>query len=159
LLRRTLEAAVVVVFALLIWNNFALRRQTAHAAAAFKSARAFAVHDSFGALPVTELTGARATLPIDGRIIVAIVDPQCDSCRALLADIRPDSGIQVLSVAPLPETTAMARNKRLTAITHVIETRDPKLQIYPQLFVVEGGKVVRTCATVAECVARGRPAR
>lgn len=155
-LRALLEVAVVVVFAALIWSNTTLRRQQVRSAAAAKSARAFTVHDSLDALPVVELTGARGTFRPDRRAIVAIVDPRCESCRVLLTGIRPDSGVQVLSVAPLAETRAMAQAAGLTAVTHVLGTPLPariesQLQIYPQLFVVENGQVVRTCASMKEC--------
>ncbi|HEV7920224.1 MAG TPA: hypothetical protein VGR02_05480 [Thermoanaerobaculia bacterium] len=151
--RGVLEAAVIVVFALLVWNNYSLRRQHIRpAAAAVKSARSFVVHDSLSALPVTDLTGAARTLALSQRTIVAIVDPRCDSCRTLLAAIRPESGAQVLSVASLAETRAMAEASGLQSVTYVLgNSTDPRLQIYPQLFVVDGGKVVRTCASMAEC--------
>jgi hypothetical protein len=146
---------VVVVFALLLWQNFALRRLQAHAAAAGRS-RAFAVHDSIEPLPIVDLNGARSTFQFDRRTVVAIVDPRCDSCRKLLAQIRPDTGVQVLSVAPLAETRAMAQSTGLTAVTHALGQPLParnelQLSIYPQLFVVDGGQVVRTCASVNEC--------
>jgi hypothetical protein len=154
--RGALELAVVVVFAFLIWNNYTLRRQQTRAAAAVKSARAFTVHDSIAALPIVEWNGARGTLLLNGRTIVAVVDPRCDSCRTLLAGIRPDSGVQIVSVAPLAETRAMAQETGLGSVTHALATPenarlDPRLQIYPQLFVVEQGHVVRTCASIEEC--------
>jgi hypothetical protein len=159
-IRGVLEAAVVVVFALLIWNSFTLRRQWSHAAAAAKSARAFAVHDSIDNVPIVRLTGTQDTLHFGGRTIVAIVDPRCESCRELLRGIHGDSGVQVLSVAPLPETNAMARTTGLTAVTYKLKdpaagTADLRLQIYPQLFVVERGRVVRTCASITECGTAG----
>lgn len=155
-LRGVLELAVVVVFAFLIWNNYTLRRQHSRAVAAVKSARAFIVHDSISALPIVELNGAPATLPLERRTIVAIVDPRCDSCRALLARIHPNSGVQVVSVAPMAETRAMAQESGLGSVTHALATpenarADPRLQIYPQLFVVDQGHVVRTCASIDEC--------
>jgi hypothetical protein len=154
--RGVLELAVVVVFALLIWNNYSLRRQQARSAAAVKSARAFAVHDSIDSLPVVEWNGSQRRLQLDRRTIVAIVDPGCDSCRHLLAELRPESGAQVFSVASLAATRAMAEARGITAVTHVLGDSgvgplDPRLHIYPQLFVVDRGKVVRTCASIDEC--------
>ena len=117
------------------------------------------MHDSIEPLPVVDLTGARSTFQFDRRTVVAIIDPRCDSCRKLLAQIRPDAGVQVLSVAPLAETRAMAQSSGLTAVTHALGEPLPKrnelqLSIYPQLFVVDGGQVVRTCASVDECAGR-----
>jgi hypothetical protein len=156
-LRPPLEAAVVVVFALLIWSNFTLRRQHAHAAVAARGGRAFAVHDTLEPLPVIELSGARGTLRFDRRTLVAIVDPRCESCQQLIATMHADAGTEVLSVAPMEETKSMAQRAGLTPITHILGQPLPQriatqLQIYPQLFVVEGNHVVRTCATMAECV-------
>lgn len=101
---------------------------------------------------MTDLAGAAQTLPLNARTIVVVVDPRCDSCRVLLTTIRPDSGAQVLSVAPLPETRTMAQTAGLNAVTRVLQSAaDRRFQIYPQLFVVEKNQVVRTCASMAEC--------
>jgi len=147
---------VVVIFALLVWNNYTLRRERAGVAAAAKSARALAVNDHVGSLPIIELTGTRSTLQLDRRTIVAVVDPRCGSCQHLLNGIRAGSGVRVLSMAPLAETIAMAQGNGLSDVTYVLQNSDaaridPRLQIYPQLFVVERGRVVRTCVSIAEC--------
>jgi hypothetical protein len=156
--RAVLESAVVVVFLLLIWQNYSLRRRSALSAAAAKNVRAFGVHDSIDELPVLDLAGVRTTLRFDGRTIVAIVDPGCDSCRHLLAEIRPDSGVQVLSVASVAQSRTIAEAGGLLAVTHVLSEPlpariVPQLHVYPQLFVVENRRVVRTCASLTECAA------
>jgi len=162
--RAVLESAVVVVFLLLIWQNYSLRRRSALSAAAVKNVRAFGVHDSIDELPVLDLAGGRTTLRFDGRTIVAIVDPGCDSCRQLLAEIHADSGVQVLSVATVAQTRTIAEAGGLTAVTHVLSEPvpariEPQLHVYPQLFVVENHRVVRTCVSLAECapVLRSHP--
>lgn len=50
----------------------------------------------------------------------------------------------------------MAEQSGLTAVTRTLGDPLPaniaaQLHVYPQLFVVDRGKVVRTCATLAEC--------
>jgi hypothetical protein len=156
--RFVLEAAVVVVFLLLIWNNYTLRRQQVRAAAASKSAHGFVPKDVVGSIPTVALDGTRGTLDLrQARSIVAIVDPRCESCKDIIATLRPQPGLQVLSVAPLDETRAMATRSGLTAVTRVLGEPLPgstgaQYHVYPQVFVVDRGFVVRTCASVAECL-------
>ena len=64
LLRALLEVAVVVVFVLLVWNNFTLRRQQSRAAAAAKSVRGFAVREQIGAIPAVTLDGRKSDLDL-----------------------------------------------------------------------------------------------
>jgi hypothetical protein len=156
-LRPLLEAAVVVVFLLLIWSNFTLRRQARAAAIPTISQHGFVPRDFIRTIPVLDVNGNAGTLDLQrGRTIVAIVDPRCDSCRELVVSMRGTPGIRVLSMAPREETRKMAEQSGLTAVTSMLgkplPTRlESQLQIYPQLFVVDGGKVVRSCATLAEC--------
>jgi hypothetical protein len=153
ILRTLLEVAVVVVFALLVWNNYTMRRQQSRAAAVGKSERAFVVRDQPGVIPATGLDGRRRDLDLrDGRAVVAVIDPRCESCREILAQARNVPEVRLLSVAPLAET----RQGGVPPSTRVVVQPFPeqlgmRLAIYPQVFVVEGGQVVRTCATVAEC--------
>ena len=148
-LRIVLESAVVVVFALLIWNNYTLRRQQVRAAAA-ASRQAFVPRDVFRTLPIIDPAGKAGVLDLtNGRSVVAIVDPRCESCRELIAQVG-GTGAHVISLAPLAET----RKRNVPA--YVARAPLPReverqLQIYPQLFVVDRGKVVRTCANLAEC--------
>ena len=156
-LRPLLEGAVVVLFLLLIWNNYTLRRQ-ARAAAITVSEHGFTARDVFPpAVPVIDVGGKAQTLDLrTARTTVAIVDPRCDSCRELVRTLRGASAVRVLSVAPLDETRRLAQQSRLVQATFALGQSlprrfDSKLRIYPQLFIVDRGKVVRSCATLAEC--------
>ncbi len=155
LLRTLLEAAVIVVFVLLIWNNFTLRRQQSRSAAAVKTTRGFAVLEKLGAIPAQSLDGKQNDLDLrSARGVVAIVNPSCDSCRELVASMRGVPGVHVLSVASLEETRAMV--KVLGPDTRVIPRNvggalGSRLMVYPQLFVIDHGEIVRTCARVEEC--------
>ena len=157
-LRVALEAAVVTVFLLLIWNNFALRRQQARVAAAISPERGFVVKDFVETIPTVDLSGRQGSLDLrGGRTVVAIVDPRCESCRELIVSLRSVPGVRVLSVAPAADTRDLATRSGLGAVTTMIGRPLPskverQLQIYPQLLVVDRGKVVRTCAAVAECL-------
>ena len=153
LLRPILEGAVVIVFALLIWNNYTLRQQQRIMAKALGQGRGFVPKDSIGEVNTTDLSGRPAQLHLgQGRHMVAVVDPRCDSCRELVATLRPSPGLVVFSIAPPELARPMAAPAGLTAMTHSL--RQPIARpwlTYPQLFVVDRGKVVRTCLTVAEC--------
>lgn len=152
-LRTVLEVAVVAVFALLIWQNLALRRQARAAATPSVRQHAFVARDAIGSVPVLDLTGRPGVLDLQaGRTTIAIVDPRCDSCRELLATLRGAAGVVVLSVAPVGETQTLARESGLGAVVRALGAPVPaQFQIYPQLFVVDHGKVVRTCVSLAEC--------
>ena len=153
ILRTLLEVAVVVVFALLVWNNYTMRRQQSRAAAAVKSERAFVVRDQIGVIPAIGLDGKRRDLDFrNGRAVVALVDPRCESCREVLATLRTRPDVRILSVAPLRET----REGNVPPSTSVVVQplsgpTGARLSIFPQVFVVDRGQVVRTCANVAEC--------
>lgn len=154
-LRTVLEVAVVVVFAFLVWNNFALRRQQARSAAAAKSVRGFAVREQIGAIPATTLDGRRSDLDLrHTRGVVAIVNPGCESCRELVASVRNAPDVHVLSVASPAETRTLAKdlgpNARVLA-QPVGGALGARLQTYPQVLVIDRGEIVRTCANVAEC--------
>lgn len=156
-LRTLLELAVVVVFLLLIWNNYTLRRQPVQGSAGAGPIRGFVPKDFIESIPTVALDGTRGTLDLrQSRNVVAIVDPRCESCKALIATLRPQPGLHVISVAPLAETRTMASAAGLAAITRSLGEPLPartaaQLHNYPQVFVVDRGQVVRTCATIAEC--------
>lgn len=157
-LRFLLEGAVVVMFVLLIASNYTLRRQVRASAIPAIQRHGFVPKDVVASIPTVGLDGRPGTLDLQaGRTIVAIVDPRCESCRELIATMRGAAeGIRVLSVAPPAETRTMAQEFGLASVTTGIGKPlparvDAQLQIYPQLFVVDRGRVVRTCATLAEC--------
>lgn len=156
-LRMLLEAAVVVVFVLLIWNNYTLRRQQTRGTPETTPKRGFVPKDSIESIPTIALDGKPGTLDLrQSRSVIAVVDPRCESCKELIATLRPQPNLHVLSVAPLPETRTMATQSGLTAITRSLGEHPPtrtgtQFHVYPQVFVVDRGKVVRTCATIDEC--------
>ncbi|HEX8411782.1 MAG TPA: hypothetical protein VF883_23240 [Thermoanaerobaculia bacterium] len=151
-LRIALETAVAVVFALLIWNNFTLRRQVV-AAAAPAASRGFAPGDVLPTVPATALDGSRRDLDLRAvRAVVAVADPRCESCRELLASVKDLPDVRVLSVAPLADS----REGGMPATTYVVAHSlpgaiAPRFTVFPQLFVVDRGQIVRTCAKIAEC--------
>jgi len=153
ILRSLLEVAVVIVFALLVWNNYTLRRQQSRAAAVTKSERAFVARDQLEVIPATGLDGRRRDLDFrKGRAVVAIVDPRCESCREVLAAARNVPDLRILSVAPLAETRAGNVPPSTSVVVQPLPgPTGARLSIFPQLFVVDRGQVVRTCANVGEC--------
>ena len=154
LLRALLEVAVVVVFVLLVWNNFTLRRQQSRAAAAAKAVRGFAVREQIGAIPAMTLDGRKSDLDLRAtRGIVAIVNPGCESCRELVASARGVSGVHVLSAASMEESRALAKDLGPNArvITPIGGALGARLQVYPQVFVIDRGEIVRVCKDIPEC--------
>lgn len=140
----------MLVFVLLIWNNFTLRRQQTRAAAAVKSSRGFAVGERLGAIPATSLDGRPNDLDLRAsRGIVAIVNPGCESCRELVASMRGVSDVHVLSVVS-PGAKDLGAGTRVIP-ENVTGAFGAQLKTYPQLFVIDHGEIVRTCARIAEC--------
>ncbi|HEX6642697.1 MAG TPA: hypothetical protein VF215_16380, partial [Thermoanaerobaculia bacterium] len=121
------------------------------------SQHGFVPRDALRTIPIVDVNGHAGTLDLQrGRTIVAIVDPRCESCRAIVNSMRGASGIRILSMAPLAETREMAQKTGLTPAIAMLGKPVPmrlesQLQIYPQLFIVDGGKVVRSCASLEEC--------
>lgn len=150
-LRPLLEGAVVVMFLLLIWSNYTLRRQARAAAIPTVSQHGFVPRDFVASIPVIDLQGHPSTLDLrNGRTIIAIVDPRCDSCRELVASMHGDSEVRVISMAPAGESKTLGPQTLMLGKS-LPQRLESKLQIYPQLFVVERGKVVRSCSSMAEC--------
>jgi len=151
-LRRILEGALVIVFALLVWNNATLRRRVSVAAAAPVTRHGFGVKDVIRTVPVKDLDGHARTLDLQsGRTVVAVVDPSCSSCRELVATMGALPSVQVLSLGSAESTRPLAAT--IHGTTSILGNDAPApFHLYPQLFVVERGMVVRTCATVKECV-------
>ena len=151
--RTLLEAAVVIVFVLLVWNNATLRRREARAAAATRGEHGFVARERVGVIPATALDGTRRDLDLrETRAVVAIVDPRCDSCREILTSVEDMPDVRVLSVAPPADSRAGGMPPR----TYVVAQPLPaglasRFAVFPQLFVIDRGEIVRTCARVAEC--------
>ena len=154
-LKTVLEFAVVVVFGLLIWNNYTLRRERARSAAAVDFVRGVAAGERIGVIPALALDGRRRDLDLrDGRAIVAIVKPGCASCDPLIASARNEPDVHVLSVASLADTRALAKDLGPDPAVLAPPAGGglaASLQIYPQLFVIDRGQIVRTCARIEEC--------
>lgn len=155
--RRILEGAVVVVFALLVWNNYTLRRHSLAAAANVTRQRAFVPKDFMKTLPTIDLQGVHGSWDFQtGRFVVAIIDPRCPSCESMIQTLRGQSDIRILSLAPLKETLELVESPGLAGATRMLGSPvpmalDPQLHMYPQLLIVDHGMVVRTCASIAEC--------
>jgi hypothetical protein len=145
-LRRILEGALVIMFALLVWNNASLRRRVSVAAAAPVSRHGFGVKDVIRTVPVKDLDGHARVLDLQtGRTVVAVVDPSCASCRDLVATMGALPSVQVLSLASAEATRPLAAKVRGTTSLLGDDARK-EFHLYPQLFVVDHGLVVRTCA-------------
>ncbi|HEX9986269.1 MAG TPA: hypothetical protein VGF69_23620 [Thermoanaerobaculia bacterium] len=157
-----LEIGFAILFVVLAWNNFTLRRQLA--AAAVTPARSgadanFVAGDRLGRLDVLDLTGRKASLDLStGRTLVAVVNPTCKSCVQTVAELSAArlKNARVLSVASPAETSPLVTRANLAAFTSVVPPNlngdtGRKLVHFPQVLVVDQGTVVRTCKTVAEC--------
>lgn len=139
----------------MIWQNYKLRQMVA--AVPHPAPSAVTVRDRMMALPVMNLDNKSVALEFRGtRTMVAVVSPNCGSCEALLGQLPREPSTRVLSIGPLAATKAMAERYDIARQTFILTPSSPKeldraLRAYPQLFVVDRGQVVRTCATVAEC--------
>ena len=146
-----LEIAVVAALLFLVWQNAQLRRKVRLAMRS--AAPRFQAGDSLPGLQVIDLTGKPQTLRFqEGRVVVALVDPGCGSCEAVIRDLRSVPTARIISVADLVRTEPLLRG---TPNAYVSDPRDPLRRHFaklPQILVVENEKVMRTCATARECV-------
>ena len=158
---RALEVAVVIAIGGLIWSNYTLRARGARAQSARPATlQAFAVGERFDRIPVVRADGSAQTLDLTaGRTLVAVLNPSCGSCQTSLAQLGAISPLPSIVFAAkdsppgLPEAAAKAglRDRVYTVATAASPQFRERFVVNPQIFVVDRGKVVRTCASVAEC--------
>jgi hypothetical protein len=156
-----LEIGFAILFVVLAWNNFTLRRQLAAAVAtpARNGADAgyFITGDKLERLDVLDLSGRPAAVDFRStRTLVAIVNPTCRSCVATVADLTGARNARVLSVASPAETAPLVAKAGLAPVTSIVPPNlggdaGRKLVHFPQVLIVDKGMVVRTCKTVSEC--------
>ena len=146
-----LEIAVVAALLFLVWQNMLLRRKVGLAMRS--AAPRFQADDSLPGLQVIDLTGKPQTLRFrEGRVVVALVDPGCGSCQAVIRSLRSVPTARIISVVDLANSEPLLRG---TPNAYVSDPRDPLRRYFgkvPQIFVVEQEKVMRTCATARECM-------
>ena len=159
---RVLEVAVVVAIGALIWSNYTLRARVLRAQSArpAEALRAFAVGERFDRVPVVRPDGSAQTLDLtSGRTLVAVLNPSCGSCQTSLAQLGAGSPLSSIVFAAkdsppgLPEAAAKAGlGDRVYTISSAASPQfRERFVVNPQIFVVDRGKVVRICDSVAEC--------
>jgi hypothetical protein len=153
-LPRALEIVALAVFVLLIYDNLRLRKLAAGHVPAAKPAlpRAFRAGDTITTIPATDVNGNPQRVSFAGRSLVAVIDPACDSCRRVIDALPADGGAVVLSLAP-PEVFRGSAGQGIRGTIYSIDPlrHDPRLSTYPQVLLVEQGRVRRTCAEPADC--------
>ena len=107
--------------------------------------------DVIRTVPAKDLDGHAHVVDLQhGRNVVAIVDPSCASCRELVATMDVLPAVQVFSVASAEASRPLAA--KIHGTTSIVGNDAPaQFHLYPQLFIVDDGLVVRTCAKVSEC--------
>lgn len=149
------QVAAVVVFVLVVWQHYRLRRVVS---ARVASAGQFFVGDLLPTIPVYDLTGRQKMIDLrSGRSTIAIIEPGCDSCEKTIQDVRNAPSITVISLAPTKPTQAAAEKAGITGNIYTTsgvklpEKIARKVLKYPQIMLVDRGTVVRICATINEC--------
>jgi len=89
-----------------------------------------------------------------GRTTLAIVEPSCDSCQATIQDAHGDPGVTLISLGPLKPARDPSTKVFTTHGVALPETIARKVLKYPQIMLVDRGKVVRVCANLSECRSR-----
>lgn len=150
-----MQIAAIAVLALLVWQNYQLRRLVR---ARVASAGQFFVGDRVPTIPVHDLAGRQKLIDLrPGRSTVVIVEPTCGSCEKTMQDARNVPSVTLISLAPTEPTQAAAEKAGITG--NIYTTAGVKLPAriarkaikYPQIILVDRGTVVRVCATVNEC--------
>ncbi len=145
-----LEIAVVIALLFVLNRNRMLHRRLD--AAVTSSCRKFVVGDELRSVAVTSASGKASELDLQhGRFVVAIVDPNCGSCAETVRQAEASPHVQILSLAEPSRTFAALKP---SPRTFVIDLRRPLGKLAggaPQIFTVDGGRIVRTCLTISEC--------
>jgi uncharacterized membrane protein len=156
-LPRVLEVVALIVFVLVVRDNFRLRKMAASAALAATRAngtRLFQAGDTITEVQAFDVAGTPRQVSFrEGRSLVAVVDPTCDSCKRVISGLPADGSAVVLSMAA-PEAFRQGDGKAIRGRIYSIDPmkRDPRLATNPQVLLVDNGRVVRTCAEPAGCV-------
>jgi hypothetical protein len=153
---RVLEIAVLAAVGVLAWSNYTLRTRPQHS---HPTEVPFYVGDRLGHVPVVNAHGVPRDLDFSsGRTLVAILNPSCSTCVTALTEISRNRGVPAVILGSqrsqgLPALTA--RFQLADRTFTIAGSINPKLRdrfvVNPQLFIVDEGKVVRICHSVAEC--------
>jgi len=148
-LRIALEITVIVVFVLLLKQNWELR----HLAAKPAHSTAFEAGQTLPPVKVTAADGKQGVLdPGSGRKLLLIGDPRCPSCETILQKMPADNAM-VLSIAnpDITRSSSFASKYHGPIYSLAEAPRDPRLHRVPQLLLVDSGRVVKTCTEPADC--------
>lgn len=147
--RRAGEVLLILVVVVVLVNNVTLRRQLA-VREQMPSATAFRPGERFDPIGVADARGEKSRFPhTKDRRVVAIVDPTCRSCEKNVRTATP--GDVILSVAPASLLPSLQQRTRATVFALADASRDRRFGPVPQVLLIEGDRVLRTCAEVNDC--------
>ncbi len=157
-----LEGAVILAVGVLVWSNYSLRAQVRRAQTVRPAAamRAFAVGERLDRVPVVRADGSAQTLDLtSGRMVVAVLNPSCGTCQTTLAQLGAALSVPSLIFASRDADAGLSavaakfglRDRAYTVSGSVSPQFRERFVINPQIFVIDRGKIVRTCDSVAEC--------
>ena len=148
-LRVTVEIIVVVLFVLLLYQNWTLK----HPATVPRpgGAERFGAGDIFPKIPVVDRLGRPSTLGFRaGRTLLLIADPGCPACETQLRALAPDAVI--LSTANFATTRSSPLSSFPGMVYSLAEIPpDVRFRRVPQVVIVEAQRIIRTCADTKSC--------
>lgn len=150
-----LEVAALVVLGLLVWKSSVLQRQLSEALS--RQSQVLSVGQRMEQVPIIDLNGRSRQLDLrSSRNMVVVVDPSCASCGVVLSRLGSVPGVYVMSIGAPSAAKALAEKYDLVDNTFVIrpplpDALDRGFRTFPQIVIVERGRVMRTCATLSEC--------
>jgi hypothetical protein len=162
---RILEALVLMAVVVLVWSNYTLRRRLKTPAfPPSAEVRAFAVGERLTRVPVTR-PDRRAAHVLDftkRRALVVVVNPSCGTCQSIVEAVASAELLEPVVFTARESAAELARGAAPLGLSDRIFALDPSLPrkfqdrfvINPQVFIVDHGKVVRTCQNVKECTDR-----
>ncbi|HEX6095622.1 MAG TPA: hypothetical protein VF432_04795 [Thermoanaerobaculia bacterium] len=163
---RTLEALVLIAVVALVWSNYALRKRLKTPAfGSTAEVRAFAVGERLTRVPVTQPGRPNQVLDFTHRrALVAVVNPSCGTCQSIVEAAASNRSLEPVFFTARESAAELVRRAAPLGLSDRIFALDPSLPrpfqdrfvINPQIFIVDRGKVVRTCDNVPECADRAR---
>ncbi len=149
------QALLIGLVAFMLWAHTGMKRRVI--AAERMVGGHFAAGDALAELVVLDTAYRQSTLSFQSsRVQVVLVNPSCDSCAAVARTLGGHPQTLVLTMAPPQAAKEFVERYRVANPTYAIARPLPRgvgarMGAAPQIFVIDHGRVVRTCASLTEC--------
>ncbi len=144
------EIVLAVVVVVVLWEHSRLRKRYTMLRSRPPVAERFAAGDRLPGVDVVDRMGRRAALQTTAQSRVMIAHPGCGVCDSFVPQLP--ANWTVVSTGLASETSGSALNAFQGSLLSVAERpRDSRFRRVPQFVVLQGDRIVLTCAEPAQC--------